>query len=541
MATAAQRFEAGQISRNNYLDRARTAGALTLPYLLPRSNDPGALGSDSHTLPWEGIGARGVLNLASRFLLALLPPTELFFRLTLNEAQVQKNGGITPEARLEVEQALVNLERQILRSIEASGDRLVLHEALLHLLVVGNVLAYLGEDGSRLFHLNRYVLWRDPMGHPMEAVTCEEVAWSSLSPKVIKLLEDESDEHGGEDEDDLDKTVRIYTRILWEGTRCRWWQEVCDHRIPGSEGRAPVDNCPWLPLRMTRQDGHPYSPGYVEMACLADLNTAEALSQSVVECASILAIVRFLVKPGGTTNAKVLAAAANGDFVPGDVNDVQALQTQKTQEMQAAMSALQMVEARLAQSFLLANPRDSERTTAQEIQLMAMELERGQGALYSILAEEFQRPYVKRRLAIETKRGGLPQLGKDLVQPVLTTGLNAVGRGMETQRLQNFLAAIAPLGEGAFGVVNMTQLVRMIANGEGISTLGLLKTDKQLAQERQQAMAIQAAQTAATSPMADPLKQAQADAINQQVDQQAQQAGAPPEQPAPEPTTAMEP
>lgn len=540
MITAAKRFADGQISRNNYLDRARTAAALTLPYLLPRSNDPGALGSDSHTLPWEGIGARGVLNLASRFLLALLPPTELFFRLTLNEAQVQKSGGIDPKARLEIEQALVNLERQILRSIEASGDRLVLHEALLHLLVVGNVLAYVGENGSRLFHLNRYVLWRDPMGNPMEAVTCEEIAWGQCS-KTVREMVDERDDYSGEDEDDLSKTVRIYTRIIWEGKRCRWWQEVCDRKIPGSEGRAPTDNCPWMPLRMTRQDGHPYSPGYVEMACLADLNTAEALSQSVVECASILAIVRFLVKPGGTTNAKVLADAANGDFVPGDVNDVQALQTQKTQEMQAAMSALQMVEARLAQSFLLANPRDSERTTAEEIQLMAIELERGQGALYSILAEEFQRPYVRRRLAIETKRGGLPQLGKDLVQPVLTTGLNAVGRGMETQRLQRFLAGIAPLGADAFRVVNMTQLVRMIANGEGISTLGLLKTDEQLAQEQQQAMAMQAAQTAAASPMADPLKQAQADAINQQVDQQAQQAGPPPEQPAPEPTTAIEP
>lgn len=532
---AHDRFEAGQSTRDIYLDRARTAASLTLPYLLPESNDPGSHASDSHTLPWEGIGARGVLNLASRLLLALLPPTELFFRLTLDEAQVQAAGGIPPEQRIELEQALVVLEQRILRGIEASGDRVVVHEMLLHLLVVGNVLAYLGEDGSRLFHLNRYVVYRDPMGKPLDVVTCEEIAYVHLSEKVKALLQ----KHGEgpkEEGNPEDSTFRVYTWIKWRGKRVNWHQEIKGIQIPGSEGRSTAENCPWLPLRMTRQDGHPYSPGYVEMACLADLNTAESLSQSVVECASILAIVRFLVKPGGTTNAKVLAEAANGDFVPGDINDVEALQTQKSQELQTAMGALQQVEARLAQSFLLANPRDSERTTAREIQLMAMELEQGMGSLYSILGDEWQRPYVKRRLYIETKRGGLPELATgDLVQPVITTGLNAVGRGAETEKLNRFLAMIAQIPD-ALGVVNLPELVKRMANGEGINTLGLIKTPKQLADEQQQAQLMAMAQQAMTSPMADPQKQAQAQAIQQQMEQ-APPAGPPAEgAPAEEPT-----
>lgn len=545
--TAAAKFQAGESDRNSILERGRTSASLTIPYLLPDSNDPGSGRTDTHTLPWNGIGARGVLNLVSRLSQTLLPSTELFFRLTLDEAQVQADGGLSPEERQGMEQALVVLEQQILRGIEASSDRLVLQEALMHLLVVGNVLAYLGEDGSRLYHLNRYACFRDPMGNPLDVVCCEELAYSQLSEKLLKLLEEGE---GDRDGDDDSKTVRIYTWIKWRKKRVTWHQEIKDTVIPGSEGRSTADNCPWLPLRMSRVDGQNLSPGYVESACISDLNTAESLSQSVVECASILAIVRFLVKPGGTTNPKVLADAANGDFCPGDVADVQALQVQKSAELQTAMGALSQVEARLQQSFLLANPRASERTTAEEIRLMAMELEAGLGSLYSILADEWQRPYVKRRLYLETKKGGKGMealvVGKKLIQPVITTGLNALGRGAEVEKMLRFLAAIAPI-PGAMAEVNLGPLLQDIANGMGIRTLGLLKSEKQKAKEQQQAQAMALAQQAMASPMADPQKQAQAQAIQQQMEQgQAPPDADPtgetlaesPGEPQPEPVTA---
>ena len=533
--TAADRFEAGQSTRNSYLDRARTAASLTVPYLLPDSNDPGAGRSDTHTLPWNGIGARGILNLMSKLSLALLPATELFFRLTLDEAQVQKGGGLAPEEREAIEQALVVLEQQLLRSIEASGDRLVLQEALLHLLVVGNVLFYAGDDGSRLYHLNRYVCNRGPMGQPIDAVTCEELPYNQLSERVRALVDEDSaygmgeggeGGEGGSDEDG-EKTARIYTWIKWNGKRVNWHQEVKGKKIPGSEGKSPADLCPWMPLRMSRVDGQAYSPGYVETACISDLNTAESLSQAVVECAQIMAIVRFLVKSGGTTNAKTLAEGANGDFVPGDINDVQALQVQKSAELQAVMAALGQVEARLQQSMLLANPRASERTTAEEIRLMAMELDAGLGSIHAILTDEWQRPYVRRRLHIETKRGGMPLLGNDIVQPVITTGLNALGRGTEVEKIARFLQIISPV-PGAVEAINLDSLLQQLANGLGVKSNGLIKSAEQKAAEQRQAQAMAMAQQAMTSPMADPQKLAQAQAIQAQL-QQGQQGQLPPD------------
>jgi hypothetical protein len=91
-----------------------------------------------------------VLNLASRMLLALLPPTQQFFRFSLDEAVLAQQG-VDPTQRSSFEEALSKIERLVLREIEASNDRVVFHEALLHLVVSGNALLYVGSDGLRVY------------------------------------------------------------------------------------------------------------------------------------------------------------------------------------------------------------------------------------------------------------------------------------------------------------------------------------------------------------------------------------------------------
>jgi hypothetical protein len=51
----------------------------------------------------------------------------------------------------------------------------------------------------------------------------------------------------------------------------------------------------------------------------------------------------------------------------------------------------------------------------------------------------------------------------------------------------------------------------------GVDILGLVKTDEQIAQEQQAAQQMAMAQQAMASPMADPQKQANAAAIEQQM------------------------
>ena len=101
-------------------------------------------------LPWNGIGQRGVNNLSAKLLMQILPPTEAFFRFTLDPVEMEKQeaqlleGGASPEevadVKSEIELSLNKLELSILRSIETSNDRVMVHEALMHLIVAGNVL-----------------------------------------------------------------------------------------------------------------------------------------------------------------------------------------------------------------------------------------------------------------------------------------------------------------------------------------------------------------------------------------------------------------
>lgn len=526
--TAAQRYEDLASDRDYYLGRGRASARLTIPYLIPTSSEPVANTKETYPVPWNGIGARGCLNLASRMLLALLPPTQQFFRFSLDEAEMNAQG-VTPEQKSEFEAALSQIERQVLREIEASNDRVVFHEALLHLIVGGNALLYVSVEGLRCFHLNRYVCQRDPMGNPLEVITCEELAIETLPQKVQDMVrnpEEDDDITSGLIDDiaqpvprrDSGDTVRIYTHVKWErngqgkkGT-VKWHQEVNNKIIPGSEGRAPEDVCPWLPLRMTRSDGQMYGISYVEAAALADLQTVEALCQAIAEGSLASSKILFLVKPSGVTKAANLANSPNGSFVTGDPNDVMALQVQKSTDLQVAMQGKTQIEARLSQAFMLADVRDSERTTAEEVRLQALSIENSLGSIYSILQTEFQIPYVSRKLDILQREKKVPKLPKELVKPVMTVGLAAVGRGNDLEQLVRFTTTLGQtMGpEGLATYLKPSELIKRLAYSMGIDTVGLIKTNEELAQERQAAQQQQQQAMLMQSKLSDPKNMADA-------------------------------
>ncbi|MEB3360692.1 MAG: portal protein [Synechococcaceae cyanobacterium] len=526
--SCAKRYRALESDRNHYLERARSSAKLTVPYLIPLTDDPGQMDSQSWPLPWNGIGARGVHNLASRLLLALLPPTEVFFRFTIDEAQAAKYeaelraSGATQEQlatdKSDLELGLAKLERAILREIETTNDRVAVHEMLLHLVVGGNVLLFVGEDGLQCFHLNRYVCRRDPMGNPLEAIVCEVLSVEALPDKARQLLGESEGEVEGIIEDgddtapDYQRTVRVYTHIEWKDSKVHWYQEIKDQEIPGTRFDAPVSESPWLPLRMYRIDGQGYSPGYIEAACIADLQTAEALNQAIAEGALVSAQVRHLVKPAGVANAKQLADAANGAYVPGNPEDVFTLQVNKAADLNVAAQALARIEARLAQAFMLADIRDSERTTAEEVRLQALQIENSLGSIYAILTTEFQQPYVSRKLALLTRKGRLPKMPEGLVKPVVSVGLAAVGRGNDLEKTARFMQilqqTIGP--EGVANYVMPLELIRRLASSMGMDIIGLVKTEEQLEAEQAQQQQMAMAQQAMAAGMADPQKLANA-------------------------------
>ena len=489
MTSIHQRYEKLETERTPFLTRARECSKLTLPTLVP---DSGHSSSSTFDTPFQGIGARGVNNLASKLLLALVPPNSPFFRLTVDDFKLQE---LTQQegARAEVEEALSSIERAVMSEIESSSVRIATFEALKHLLVAGNVLLYLPEKGGmRVFHMDRYVIKRDPMGNALEMITKEDISPETLTPELQMLCDMDPDKDDGYGHE----SVQLYTRVIRDGKNWKVSQELKGKEVPNSEGTYPLEKTPWIPLRLSRIDGESWGRGYVE-EYLGDLKSLETLTQAIVEGSAASAKVLFLVRPNGTTRARVLAEAPNGAIREGDAADVSTLQVQKQGDFQIAFQTAQEIKERLAYAFLMNSSvqRNAERVTAEEIRYMAGELEDALGGIYSILSQEFQLPLVNRLLLQMQKQRKVPALPKGIVQPTITTGLEALGRGHDLNKLAAMLEQLSQLGpETLMKHMNIGDYISRVGTSLGIDMKGLIKTEEEMNQEMQQAQMQQTGQ-----------------------------------------------
>ena len=257
-----------------------------------------------------------------------------------------------------------------------------------------------------------------------------------------------------------------------------------------------------------------YGRSYCE-ELLGDLKSLEYLSKAIVEGSAAAAKIIFLCNPNGTTRPDALARAANGSIVAGNPNDVAPLQMQKQADLTVALNTIARIEQRLSFAFLLnsaiqAGASGRDRVTAEEIRMVAQELEAGLGGIYSILSIELQLPLVNRKMAMMERQGRLPRLPKDVVKPQITTGLDALGRGNDKAKLIEFLQTLAgTLGPEAMArFVNSRELITRLAASDGLDTYKLIKSEEELmAEEQQQAMMMQQ-QMAMQDPNNDPAKQA---------------------------------
>jgi hypothetical protein len=127
---------------------------------------------------------------------------------------------------------------------------------------------------------------------------------------------------------------------------------------------------------------------------------------------------------------------------------------------------------------------------------MAQELEDTLGGVYSILSQEFQLPFITRKMRMMEKAGKLPQLPKNTIKPSIITGLEALGRGNDKNKLISFLTTLAgTLGpEVIQQYVNVSDAIKRLATSEGIDPEGLIKTQEEIQQQMQQQQLLQATQ-----------------------------------------------
>lgn len=112
--SAKERYDLLYGDRTQYLNIARRAADLTLPYII-RDDEEDYKSARPLPSPWQSVGAKGVVTLSSKLMLALLPPQTSFFKLQVDETMLGQEYG--PGIKSELDLAFAKIERTILNQL----------------------------------------------------------------------------------------------------------------------------------------------------------------------------------------------------------------------------------------------------------------------------------------------------------------------------------------------------------------------------------------------------------------------------------------
>jgi hypothetical protein len=530
--TARGRYESLEIDRQSYLRRARDCALLTIPGLMPPE---GHTGSADLYKPYQSVGADGVNNLASKLALVLFPPGNPFFKLELDDFTVEKiaarlSADAMESFRAKSDEALGKMERAVVGNMEENGVRSVLFEVFKHLIVTGNILVHVMEDGRlKAIPMDRFCLKRDGAGNIIDIVVKECMSIKALPPAARKCYLEYEQENPQEKDDK--KNIDIFTWVRRdEDGGFTYHQEICNKIIPESKGTNPADKLEWLALRW----GHVAGEDYGRSRCdeyIGDLQSLEEIEKAIILWTTQAAKILVMVNEGSMTRKKDIEQAESGAIIDGNAEDVTFLHVEKAQDFQIVNTMAQDKRARLERAFLMASSvqRDAERVTAEEIRAMIGELEQSLGGVYSVLAEELQRPLVVRLMAVMEKKGKLPSLPKDSApKPKIVTGIQGLGRAGDFQKILTFVRTIADnLGPQAVSqYLNPLDFIKRAAAAIGVDASGIIKSEDQVKQEAQQAMMSQMTQKLGPNVINAMSKNAQAASPSDATAAQAQQPAA---------------
>lgn len=452
--------------KNPVITRGEDCAKLTIPSVFPSENfDDASINEDVY----QSLGARAVLNLSAKFMQTLFPTTSTFFKLMpTKDFEEQILAGQDKTALDKLTSQLVKLETAITNEMERQAIRKQIHEALKLLIVTGNVCMWKNEGNLTIFNLRNYVVQRDTKGNILDLVIREKMSPKSL-PETITIKDTDVEE------------LYVYTRMVADGEgNYQIYQEVDNQIVAGSEySIKTTDTPPFLVLRWTATAGSSYGRGLVEHY-LGDLRNYEAVNMVIVDTASVMARTVYLVNPNSNygTDVNKLNEAVTGDYIAGHADDITVPQTNKNSDLQVLLNYMQILETRLSQAFLLFTSRNAERVTALEIRQISQQLEETLGGIYTILATDMQKPLLS--LFMKELKVKLDKK----IESVITTGLDAIGRGSDANKLLQFLEMLGMIPSG-WNYIDTSTLVQRLAYSMGIAVDGLIKTVEQMQEEAQ--------------------------------------------------------
>lgn len=487
--TARARYRSLAIRRESVLKRARSYAALTIPTLMP----PEGYTDFQHLPePHQGFGARLVTSLASKMTSALMPPGKPWFELKVPPEVLLANG--EQSAPDDVLRGLAISENVVTAETERKRWRQPTYVALLQLIVTGNALEEMLPDNTiRVFRLDQYVVVRNPLGQLTELLIEEQLSPASMDDELRELADIKDEEQT--------KTFPLYTWAVWDAEEQLWFvhQELNDKVVPESEGEFTI--LPYNALRWTAVVGEDYGRGKVEEHA-GDFRALDGLSKNVIDGGAMASRHIQTVSPssigGGINLARKVTNAENGDVIIADTDDIGMLSFENIPGLQVAAEELNNLKRELAAAFILNSSvrRDAERVTAFELQMMVEEIEGVLGGVFTTLAGELQESRLRRLLFQMKAQGKLPNWPEELIEPTIMTGLEALSREREMNRVAQVLQFIGQLPEQiVMDYPKWELLLDKIFIGAGIPEA--VRSNEEVQQRQQQRMEQEAAMQAA--------------------------------------------
>lgn len=472
--------------RSPFLERARLCSKLTIPHVFPPDGRPRG---GKAKAGYQSLGALCANSLATKLQVTAFPVDHSMARLDVDETTMRTIlQGLDPDqaaqAAIGIVEGLARTERTLAKALAASSLRPKFAEATKQYVIGGNTIVWFKSlKNIRVINLANYCVKRDCDGNLVRLVIKEKVAIRTLAEEIRKACDLTVAE--GKDEE-----VEVFTGVeLVDGDRYRYWQEINDRPVPGTDADYPRDLLPFMVLRALPVDGESYGYSLVD-EFFDDLLRYDGLQMSSIQGAAAASRLLFLVRPGrgASTDLRKMERAPNGSFVQGTPEDIQPLQMNKAADLRVTFETSQAIEQRLKQAFLMMSSiqRQGDRVTAEEIRRVANELD-SISSSYSVMSNEFQAPLIRIAISQMTKDKQLPALPKQIVTLTITTGLDALGRGQDVQKLQTFVQCIA--GTAAAMAIRPETLASRFAVALGVETADLImsKQEMQAAADRQRA------------------------------------------------------
>lgn len=469
--SARGRFASLDAKRSGLVTRCERFSELTIRSVLPRTGYDEGQDAAPHDV--QSVGAAAVNNLVNKMMLAMFAPSRPFMRYELPREQREAMLAALGISEEKLKELLSTLEMDSIKELDGIAARPKLYDLMTHLVVTGNGLRYMDGDEMRVLSLRNYVGRRNAKGQSVEIILREKVTREDLPEDVQPFCT-----KTGEDEYHYRWFKKVKNR--WEETQYIGDNEITLDKYRGSynEQDVPVHHHVWrLP------DGANYGIGHVEDYS-GDFEGLSSLSEAELNGAILASEFRWLANPGGMTRVEDVETSRNGDVIPGQEGDLVLVSAGAVANSIAVVSAsAEKWTRRLAAGFLMTGgvQRDAERVTAEEIRLLAGELETALGGVYSRLAVDLQLPLAYWLM----DRVGAKEFKDSDFKPVIITGLDALSRNGDLENVRLFIqdvVQITTLPPEVSQRLRLDNIFAALASGRGLKANQFVRSEEEAQQ-----------------------------------------------------------